>query len=216
MSDRPIIFSAPMVRALLAGRKTQTRRLVRFPGWAAGIFTDPLKIVVETDERGRDPEVICESTGCLAALPLPYTVGDRLYVREAWAPLDALTHGDPGAQALAERGFYRADEGTVEGEIARWRPSIHMPRWASRLTLVVTDVRVERLQDISEADSKAEGVEPICDHGVGNEHLHRIAFEQLWERLHGKGSWLANPWIAAISFSVHRANIDALLREVAA
>jgi len=229
MADRPVIFSAPMVRALLAGRKTQTRRILKL---------QPIPFAV--DDRG----TLCE-VGCLHAegdrrprvtlgrvvtrQELPYAVGDRLYVREAWAPLDALTHNDPGAQALADRGFYKADESTVDGEISRWRPSIHMPRWASRLTLMVTDVRVERLQDISERDAAAEGVElesadppfhyvpGIWPHSItavgieepGGRHAAR-SFAKLWGHINGPESWQANPWVVAVSFSVHARNIDQL------
>lgn len=233
MTDRPMIFSAPMIQALLAGRKTQTRRLVRFPGWAAGIFTNPLKVEVETDERGHQPEVICENTGCLAALPLPYAVGDRLWVREThqfamsgdgpcvlmratgsrWSP--DWTGPDEGAGPSYDYdrcpGDYSRWAVDLESNDGPWRSPIHMPRWASRLTLVVTDVRVGRLNDISEDDARDEGVEPICDHGVGNTDLHSIAYAQLWDRLHGEGAWRLNPWVAAINFRVHQANIDALL-----
>lgn len=218
MTDRPIIFSAPMIRALLDGRKTQTRRILKLPKWASA---DPSHI--EFGSSG-EPEVICRDTGCLVALPMPYAVGDRLWVREAWAPLNALTHNDPGSTALIEGGFFRADDSTVEGEIARWRPSIHMPRWASRLTLVVTDVRVERLQDITNEDCIAEGIPvhsnpnaprvgPVRDdfarrHGLIS--YYGGEFRRLWNSINGADAWDANPWVAAVSFSVHRANIDAL------
>jgi hypothetical protein len=208
LTDRPIIFSGAMVRALIAGRKSQTRRILKlqpipFAVDDQGTLCEVGCLHVEGDRRPR------VTLGRVVTLQeLPYAIGDRLYVREAWAPLDALTHNDPGTRALADRGFYRADESTVDGEISRWRPSIHMPRWASRLTLVVNEVRVERLNDISEADAQAEGVQPICDHGVGNQYLHSIAFEQLWCSLHGDGAWIANPWVVAVSFSVHARNID--------
>lgn len=237
MADRPIIFSAPMIRALLAGRKTQTRRILRrqpepcdhehWPDEPAPRWT--------IDEDGAHCGVCGNGTRLattksgVAGLPVPARVGDRLYVREAWAPLDALTHSDPGAQALADRGFYRADESTVEGEISRWRPSIHMPRWASRLTLLVTDVRVERLQDISEGDAAAEGVElesadppfhyvpGIWPHSItavgveepGGRHAAR-SFAKLWGHINGSESWQANPWVVAVTFTVRARNIDQL------
>lgn len=226
MTDRPIIFSAPMVRALLDGRKTQTRRILKLPKWASA---DPSDIEFGTSG---EPEVICRDTGCLAALPMPYAVGDRLYVREAWAPVGALTHNDPGSTALIEGGFFRANDSTVEGEIARWRPSIHMPRWASRLTLVVTDVRVGRLHDIDEADALAEGIQYLPDGSpiVGNPYGLRLgegegfcsgetaaeAFRALWQVIHGVEAWATNPWVAAISFTVHHANIDEVLSEAEA
>ncbi|EIZ83646.1 hypothetical protein WYO_3659 [Methylobacterium sp. GXF4] len=218
MADRPIIFSAPMIRALLAGRKTQTRRILKL---------QPIPFAV--DDQG----TLCE-VGCLhvegdrrprvtlgrvvTRQELPYAVGDRLYVREAWAPLDALTHNDPGVQALADRGFYKADESNVGGEITRWRPSIHMPRWASRLTLLVTEVRIERLNAMSAADAIAEGIQDLrtpehTDFGifglVNAQHPVR-AFWLLWDFINGEGAWLANPWVVAISFTVHQRNIDQL------
>ncbi len=219
MADRPIIFSAPMVRALLDGRKTQTRRVLKKPTWAQDAGW-PERIM---DECGLDGRLswFDRNTGCLAELPIPQP-GDRLYVREAWAPLSALTHNDPGPTALAANGFYRADESTIDGEISRWRPSIHMPRWASRLTLHVTDVRVQRLQDISEEDAMAEGIEPLksgrgyydptMSHGAvraGHYFTYaKTAFETLWNSIHGPDAWDANPWVAAITFDVKRGNID--------
>ncbi len=242
MTDRPIIFSAPMVRALLDGRKTQTRRLLKLPikthsggviyerpdmgGWeatthgGAGCFT-----IGRSGERIPVPERpgIWHRT-CGVCVGTSFDVGDRLYVREAWAPVSACTHNDPGTQAIADRGFYRADDSTVDGEIDRWRPSIHMPRWASRLTLFVEDVRVQRLNEISEEDAIAEGVVDMGRRdGAPYPHFHipgvpevRVehdpisVFAGLWESLHGEGSWAANPWVVAVSFRVVRANIDTL------
>jgi hypothetical protein len=217
-----------MVRALLNGSKTQTRRanhlerLRRF---------GPITEFGRSDTKGydwhfRDKEKRWHDLrhGDLLKY-LPWQVGNRLYVRETWAPLVRLTHNDPGTQALSDRGFYQADGGTVAGEITRWTPAIHQPRWASRLTLTVTTVRVQRLQDISEADAKAEGAKFFVpanhlSHGgwSHNEwHLHETAkqsFAGLWGDINGDGSWNANPWVAAYTFSVQRGNIDQI--EVAA
>ena len=232
MTDRPMLFSAPMIRALLAGRKTQTRRIVRFPVWAAGCFTDPLKIEVETaDDAGHGPEVICESTGCLASLPVRNKVGDRLWVKEAHAVVGS---GDPGL--IVTRADYPEcvlagyDNVPPASEI-RWRPSIHMWRHASRLTLTVTDVRVQRLQEISETDAIAEGLRGTTkdgklvkygipdkdelpgsdDHGwpwAEWEADPRAAYATLWGKIHGPESWAANPWVSALTFSVDKRNID--------
>ena len=220
MADRPIIFSAPMIRALLDGRKTQTRRQVH------KLFRSDYDLTIAKDRRGRNCYAGTNPYGVHwihdDAPFFPYAPGDRLYVREAWAPLSALTHNDPGPTALAANGFYRADESTVDGEISRWRPSIHMPRWASRLTLHVTDVRVQRLQDISEEDARAEGIEPLksgrgyydptMSHGAvraGHYFTYaKTAFETLWNSIHGPDAWDANPWVAAITFDVKRGNID--------
>jgi hypothetical protein len=166
MTDRPIIFSGPMVRALLDGRKTQTRRLA----------TSPLRR--------------CE-------------VGDRLYVREAWALISVCTHNDPNTLAMVDRGFYRCDNSTVEGEIERWTPSIHMPRWASRLTLTVTGVRLQRLQEISEVDAVAEGIQRSLLTGrfvPGNCDYPEWAFHELWNQVYGAGAWEVNPWVWCATF----------------
>ncbi|MBB3902074.1 hypothetical protein GGR33_001569 [Methylobacterium brachythecii] len=205
-----------MISALLAGRKTQTRRILK---------PQPYPFVTDGrpywNARGCIGGRISISDAELLRLHR-WVVGDRLYVREAWAPLDALTHNDPGTRAFAEKGFYRADQGTVDGEISRWRPSIHMPRWASRLTLLVADIRVQRLQDISQADSEAEGIYERGSVGDGSSHdrwtwqregwryaTPREAFRELWGLINGPDAWAANPWVAAVSFSVIRSNIDA-------
>jgi hypothetical protein len=158
MRDRPIIFSALMVQALLAGQKTQTRRL----------SSSPLRRVQP---------------------------GDRLWVRENWRPVHS---NDPtrGAQ-------YRADIG---GDQTVWRHSIHMPRWASRITLLVTDVRVQRLQEINRGDAMAEGC-PFPNMAEGPSPTDW--FRDLWDQLHGNGAWNTNPEIVAATFTVQRRNIDA-------
>lgn len=187
MVDRPIIFSGPMVRALIAGRKTQTRRLASSP---------------------------------LARC----AIGDRLYVREAWAPLAACTHNDPGSQAMADNGFYRADRSTIEGEISRWTPSIHQPRWASRLTLTVLDVRIQPLCSITNTDAQAEGVQPIAGgwHVPEAELPHMPtaagAFARLWSSLHHTDGecWFDNPDIVALTFTVTAENIDRMAAPSAA
>ena len=162
MSDKPILFSAPMVRALLSGTKTQTRRVIkgataicREPCWEAHRAADGAwRIMADTAAvRGE------------ATVYLDRAVGDRLYVREtfalcpktAWA-LPKIVSPDDADMAA----YYRAD--FDRSGRPRWKPSIHMPRWASRITLTVTDVRVQRLQDISEADAIAEGAtsRPHC------------------------------------------------------
>jgi hypothetical protein len=156
------------------------------------------------------------------------SIGDRLWVRETWCPLDAdhwhepdrpkdtlLIWGTPKRNGVG----YAADCTSEESERCRkelgykWRPSIHMPRWASRITLEITGVRVERLQDISEEDAKAEGVESLLVKVFGwnapggsygefpNEQPHRKAvFEMLWESIYGRGSWESNPYVWVVEF----------------
>jgi hypothetical protein len=176
MKERPILFSAPMVRGILAGTKVQTRR------------------VVKPQAMGQWGPVV----------PCPYgQPGDRLWVREAW---DFIPEGDPGTPSCAGIRYW-ADAGyelrtppsnynpMLYGK-ERVRPSIHMPRWASRITLEVTGVRVERLQDISEADARAEGISRAdCPdwHATTD-------YRALWESIHGPGSWAANPWVWVVEF----------------
>ena len=156
MADRPILFSGPMVRALLDGCKTQTRRVFKPHGF--NFYTHPVS-GDRYEEHNREGITGC---GPMRAFGygeglygyLPYAPGDRLYVRETWAYWPLV-----GEHDRIDGCTYRAtDEDDWENRMFDWIPSIHMPRWASRLTLIVTDVRVERLQDISAADAMAEGV----------------------------------------------------------
>lgn len=206
----PILFSAPMVRAILDGTKTQTRRVLKpqpklIPprSWAgcAGKHwwaCDAVRSMVEIEDelQGTDKSM----AWCLNPYGKP---GDRLWVRETWAE-----HPDfPGAR----RAVYRADAGS-EYDVERWRPSIHMPRWACRILLEVTGVRVERLQAISETDARAEGIVPhevrqmwlYGADAVERASIYRRAavdpFRELWESIRGAGSWDANPWVWVVEF----------------
>jgi hypothetical protein len=192
MGDLPIIFSAPMVRALLAGTKTQTRRVVKpQPAWGK-----PELYQAVSDE---DPYwAVFDADHIETRLRIPYAPGDRLYVREA------CHLPKPGVAHL----MYRADH--PDAVCIRWRPSIHMPRWASRITLTVTEVRVQRLQEISEADAVAEGVDAVTMDDVPRQAAmsRRSDFSALWNRLHGPDAWGQNPWVVAVSFPVRQGNID--------
>jgi hypothetical protein len=198
MKERPILFSAPMVRAILAGQKTQTRRAL-----APDLFISSGGAVVRMASAGPATTGIRE-----AHCPYWRQPGDRLWVREAWA-----WSGDGAIPAFdrVRKGevWFRADpERTSPG--IRWRPSIHMPRWASRITLEVTGVRVERLQDISEADAQAEGVTPKWEPGCSGRLMEALggfsfrpaasAYADLWEQINGPGSWDANPWVWVVEF----------------
>ena len=244
MKERPILFSAPMVRALLAGRKTQTRRVVkpqpylyhdagRFKQWMWDAGKEGLK---PFSTGGIDDDcwdfwkVFCPHG----------TIGDRLWVRETFFDNNSQGYSDGLNTVPAERDmeqvFYRATdpnpdfEGeTIEHDGGGWRPSIHMPRWASRLTLEITGVRVERVQDIREADARAEGMQPnwvgdlaqfdpdehgylpfdaddegnvpACD--VYETFTARDCFARLWDSINGKRpgcSWEANPWMWVLEF----------------
>lgn len=191
MKERPILFSAPMVRALLAGTKTQTRRVVkithRTPGLAACLA----------------PPAGMRTRTSLAAELCPYGhPGDRLWVRETFARIDGQTR--PWIETDYQATYTHGDRlGDTLGIKKRWTPSIHMPRHASRITLEITSVRVERLQEISEADAQAEGwtrrPEVSTDPQVHKEAA-RDWFMDLWESINGPGSWDANPWVWVIEF----------------
>jgi hypothetical protein len=225
MADRPIISSAPMVRALLDGRKTQTRRIIRpEPDYGGG--GDP-----RAPQNWSDPGAWGwedAEHGCWRLLSEGYTGrpyygrGMRLWVREAWRARDVWDGDSPHQIHHSEPIQYEATDPKPNGRqlSGRKRPSIHMPRWASRLTLTVTDVRVQRVQEISEADAMAEGAMPLRDwdgekwHTFGPDGTTcsgppTLAFAALWDALHGPGAWERNDWVCALTFTVHRANIDA-------
>jgi hypothetical protein len=214
VTARPILFSAQMVRALLDDRKTQTRRIVKFiQGSAPCSCAHPNWHSTEPDDWhcGTCGAGVRGAQGAFNGLRCPYGVpGDTLWVREsAW--YDRQEIGGLGKRVFFEGGHVRFDSGatgqgpghpdTYTAEMfslnssLKKRPGIHMPRWASRITLRVTDVRVQRLQEISEADALAEGVEPLEEltTAVGE-------YSVLWDQIHGPDAWNANPWVWAISF----------------
>ena len=186
--ERPILFSAPMVRAILDGKKTQTRRVVR----AAPENADSVERQ-QNPYTGRQFFRFGIPGAMTAGFVCPYgQPGDRLWVRETWAH-DALTleqcraaHEDMMGGGVSYGPYYRATE--VAPDTLHWRSPRFMPRWASRLALEVTNVRVERLQDISDDDAREEGVE------------NRGAFAELCESIDGAGSCDANPWVWVVEF----------------
>ena len=169
MTDHPIIFSAPMIRALLEKRKTQTRR--------------------------------CPTTRW-ARIQL----GDRLWVQEAWSREGRAQLG------LGMRYYASASEADKEWfreEGWTWNSPAQMPRWASRLILIVTGTRLERLQDISEGDAKAEGIGPLRQDGrLENGLPESDGFADRWDTIHGAGAWDANPDVVVLTFAVYHSNID--------
>jgi hypothetical protein len=186
VKERPILFSGPMVKAILDGRKTQTRRAVKLrdPTATYSCFDDegwPLS----ADEYGQ-----WEKDRCPYGQP-----GDRLWVRECWGYFggdEYLYQREPGSVG------YRATHGSLQPiPGGKWKPSIHMPRWASRITLEITDVRVEQLRAITEEDAIAEGAQ--CE-GFPAAMTNRGAFCRKWSEIYGEASWMANPWVWAISF----------------
>lgn len=238
MADKPILFSAPMVRALLDGRKTQTRRVIKLNGrppeycGPSGCVDDPTCWGWEDADYGdwvtleKEPG---QRMGWRDWVGAP-RAGDRLWVREAWrtnAMWDHMTPAELGdesrvwgrASVLFEAGGALPDSVGPE-DAGRYRHARFMPRWASRITLLVTDVRVQRLQHISEADAMAEGIAK-APHGNRDQWIDypegssaagwqdpRQSFQSLWNSLHGPDAWDANPWVVAVIFDVVRGNID--------
>lgn len=229
MKSSPILFSGPMVRALLDGCKTQTRRILK---------VQPRNVIhkdLRDDGYGAMRFLWLRQTGPALdehveeSLICPYGVpGDLLWVRETCCT------------DWTDRPIYKANGGSAReagyAEEPRWRPSIHMPRWASRLTLRLTDVRVERVQDASHLDILAEGVRipADADGGVmleltgksppakfltkaqlGDERaILRAHWASLWENTNGPGAWERNDWVWALTFDVIRENVDAALQRL--
>ncbi|HEK2903370.1 TPA: hypothetical protein SMU01_003717 [Proteus mirabilis] len=229
MKERGIIFNAEMVRAILDGRKTQTRRIIKsvpathnFHGW------------VTSSTHAKDEGKACWAIDDSPLLKEPIRlncplgkVGDRLYVRETWSvvshefdddglmidyvpdrPTKAVHEMPYGHGYFTGHVIYSADgdftwgddDGCIDGRSC-WKPSIHMPRWASRITLEITDVRVERLNDISNDDAKSEGCWYRRGGGVPDKAITPSdQFPTLWEEIYGDGSWSSNPWVWVIEF----------------
>ncbi|UWS06787.1 hypothetical protein [Phaeobacter inhibens] len=195
MADKPILFSGDMVRALLDGRKTQTRRVITKAAAHDALATFCADFLTLPGNRD--------------LLPVNAVPGDRLWVRERFA-VSGIGWGKKPSEAIGGRVHFHADsDHGWQSYWGNWRPSIHMPRWASRLTLTVTQVRVERLQDIRREDAIAEGcpgyVSRDGEDGVSPEE----EFHGLWESLNAeRAPWSKNPWVAAYTFTVERQNID--------
>lgn len=225
MKERGMIFNGEMVRAILDGRKTQTRRIVKGADGA-------VKFCQEWDINGEEIFVVLgekDHTGMnpvLGAISCPFgAVGDRIWVRETFQ--GPLVHEElfeeysayPEKFETPEYCEYAADGGVrpeycdLDDNLRHgWRPSIHMPRWASRILLEITNVRVERLNAISEEDAEAEGIDMealydsqdcydcIADHNMTGRPTVTGAFKYLWESIYGAENWLANPWVWVIEF----------------
>lgn len=196
LKTRPILFSGAMVRAILSGSKTQTRRVVK----PCKKYLPELSIVEEfvhgpVDEVWtafrKDAEGDNEPLGGIVC---PFgQEGCKLWVRETHAIVDSAPYADGQSD---ETALYKAD--WKEGIQPRWRPSIHMPRWASRITLEVASVRVERLQEISETDAVAEGVKTLP--APQWRSTWRDTYCELWEQINGPGSWQSNSWVWVVEF----------------
>lgn len=214
MKEHPILFNEPMVRAILGGIKTQSRRIIK---------PQPIQTKAGWKWEGTRPKAT-KGNGTIATMGLnslnalltalmrscPYgAIGDRLWVRETFAIHPFLNP----PYCWDGPYLYRATDGNQKEEKISWRPSIHMPRSASRIILQITDLRIERLNDISAADAIAEGIEPII--GPDNETyygnygkedighlLHPIeSYRSLWESINGPDSWIDNPYVWVIDFT---------------
>lgn len=214
--DRPILFSGAMVRALLAGTKTQTRRAIK-PKGHASLF----------DGSWADSYVLDPGNQSWREREYPWRVGDRLYVREEFSGPHDFTGTPPRDwEPLSTPIHFWADGNPEWGDWTRPKPGMHMPRWASRITLTVTDVRVERLQVISDVDAIAEGIEDVTNEVASGDKSLRFwkryrdggwngyvdsptgSYASLWTEINGEGSWETNPWVVAVSFAVEPRNID--------
>jgi len=213
MKERPILFSAAMVRAILSGQKSQTRRIIK----PEKVFSHYLPFAnARFDERGNfcfdsSPNVhnlIGLSNPNIAKQWCPYSLCDtydeplgKLWVRESWRTYQSLDNYSPrdiapgaGIQYEALGTSLAGDQGYYLLGMGKLRPSIFMPRWASRILLEIVNVRVERLRDISMSDVLAEG----CM--LSTSKTEPIDYQNLWESINGPGSWAANPWVWCISF----------------
>lgn len=231
--ERPILFSGPMVRALLDGRKTQTRRVMKvqppteeaFRGSSFGLdraVADGVKMYSQNDynrlpKHPTDWELtgsvgVARDAGFPRRYRCPYgAVGDRLWVKETWRPTPSLhpwdldvTYRADGALRTIKDGEFGDRDWTMPKAAATGNVSpLFMPRWAARLVLEINEVRIERLNDCSEADAMAEGTqEPSLVPIIGACWSERDAYAKLWDHINGAGSWAANPWVWAVSFRV--------------
>ena len=183
MKERGMIFNDEMVRAILGGNKTQTRRIV--------------------EEKFYGRAVAAE----LLAKHCPYgQPGDRIWVRETYRVHGNATDVATLVYRASVRNSWTEQPHRVPVDVCnkpvseKWTPSIHMPRWASRILLEITDVRVERLHDMSEADAKAEGATPATYKITPPEAVYRVGFGDIWRSIYGQDNWLSNPWVWVIEF----------------
>jgi hypothetical protein len=195
MKERPILFSAPMVRAILAGTKTQTRRVFKVEG-------QPITSADESIQQWEDGSFHYESANALSGpYACPYgQPGDQLWVRETFSKIEGQSRPwiETDYRATYNHGDRLGDHLSVG---KGWKPAIHMPRAASRIDLEITRVRVERLKDISREDAEAEGAiswSMECPSRVGAGPT--TAFRALWNSINGDGSWAANPWVWVVEF----------------
>lgn len=217
MTDsKPILFSGEMIRALLSGAKTQTRRIIKPQPYGdvrqSGMSNKTKECVVWEPKKdtawfdwggGFDPMIYLDG---------PYQPGMRLWVRETWCAVNDEPYG--GEQWIDYRATPRYAESHPAGwdndpdspDALKWKPSIFMPKWASRLTLQVTSIKIERVNEISEEDAIAEGAQPAFEldiAGATGAFTYRAGFKQLWDSINGSKpgcAWHDNPWVWCVSF----------------
>ncbi len=229
MKERGMIFNADMVRAILDGRKTQTRREVNLNldiaslattyDWATSLAANHYQGLTEEQIQQKAESLrgvihpVILGNGQMVSIICPHgKPGDRIWVRETFCPVDDTQYGGekwvdyratPKFEASHPAGW---DCAPNDAEALKWRPSIHMPRWASRILLEITNVRVERLNAISQADAIAEGAPPshpsidCVSQEYGFPDFSRSWFGQTWQHIYGEESWDANPWVWVIEF----------------
>ena len=211
MTERPILFNSQMVKAILEGRKTQTRRAVKglpvthdFHGW------------IMDSTRKKDEGKACWAIGDSPLLNNPIRarcpfgqVGDQLWIRETFGFEIRSVGGSPHEQLVfraSKPNAIRLRDCDGKAWPMKWTPSLHMPRWASRIQLEITDIRVERLQDISQSDAIAEGGPPshpsinAVSRSFGFPDFSRSWFAQTWQSIYGSESWDSNPWVWVVEF----------------
>ncbi|HAW1718114.1 TPA: hypothetical protein ACIY0Z_004078 [Escherichia coli] len=197
MKERGVVFNDDMVRAILEGRKTQTRRPVK------NVRADNCLVIRKPTKKRNG--VYTHVMDALEHGLCPFgNVGDRIWVRETfnafWLDNDVIQEIKDGVSLASELCDYKADYSDSSKPAEGWTPSIHMPRWASRILLEITDVRVERLHDMSEADAKAEGASPVTYKITPPEAVYRVGFGDIWRGIYGQENWLSNPWVWVIEF----------------
>lgn len=200
IKERPILFSGAMVRAILSGQKTVTRRPVK-------------RLALQWLDDGFEPSFVADPDNAMCPYGKP---GDRLWVRET-CRADELISGEDGVRYLADDAWMMIKDDSQSAidwlklynygkDKGRMVPSIHMPRWVCRILLEITAVRVERLQVITEQQALAEGIdlegEGVCYAGVAGTASDRPvhSFQLLWELINGAGSWASNPWVWVVEF----------------
>lgn len=209
MADKAFIPKPHELAGILAGRQSQFRRVLK-----PQPEQQPNGLWHVAGVGGGVLNAAEEDIAALAVDYAPYAVGDRLVVKETWQ--QSGVYWPRTGKGLGRLHYKATDDGAWKSYWGRWRSPATMPRWASRITLTVTEVRCQRVQEISEADAIAEGVEPlrpgtmVNPQGLIGGSLVLDRYARLWDSLHGPDAWQRNDWVFAYTFTTTRANVDAL------